>query len=114
MGCKPLLKTTLCDTDHTIPRDLDIWEYTTLPHQPTVPHTFVLEPGLKIYKIYNGYWFWGRPSNEELWQDLRAVSQKVRPDWDLGAPGLREAWEASDKSHFYPYEGDRWWQGAGT
>jgi len=51
--------TFLSDADHTIPRDLEIWEYTTLPHQPTVPHTFVLEPGLKIYKMYIGYWFWG-------------------------------------------------------
>ncbi len=102
--------TFLSDKDHTIPRDLDIWEYTTLPHQPTIPHTVVLEPGLKIYKIYNGYWFWGRPSAEELWQDLRAVGQKVRPDWDLGAPGLREAWDAGDKSRFYPYEGERWWR----
>jgi len=91
---------------------VDLWEYTTLPHQPTVPHTFVLEPGLKVYKVYNGYWFWGRPSTEELWQDLRAVSRKVRPDWDLGAPGLREEWDAGDKRRFYPYEGERWWQAA--
>jgi len=104
--------TFLSDADHTIPRDLDIWEYTTLPRQPTVPHTIVLEPGLKIYKVYNGYWFWGRPSNEELWQDLRAVSREVRPDWDLQAPGLREDWDAGDKSRFYPYEGERWWQRA--
>jgi peroxiredoxin len=106
--------TFLSDAGHTIPRDLDIWEYTTLPHQPTIPHTFVLEPGLKIYKVYNGYWFWGRPSTEELWQDLRAVSRKVRPDWDLGAPGLRAAWDAGDKRRFYPYEGERWWQGQGA
>ena len=24
-----------------------------------IPHVFVLEPGLVIYKIYNGYWFLG-------------------------------------------------------
>jgi hypothetical protein len=26
------------------------------------PHTLVLKPGLVIYSIYKGYWFWGRPS----------------------------------------------------
>ena len=30
--------------------------------QPDDPHVIVLEPGLVIYKIYNGYWFFGRPT----------------------------------------------------
>jgi hypothetical protein len=68
-----------------------------------IPHTFVLEPGLVIYKIYNGYWFWGRPSPEELRLDLREVTRKIRPDWDLSAPGLRENWEGDKKLH-YPYK----------
>ena len=54
-------------------------------HDPMIPHTLVLDPGLVIHKIYNGYWFWGRPSPEDLRQDLREVTRKVRPDWDLGA-----------------------------
>lgn len=84
-------------------KDLDIQEYTDSHHDPMIPHTFVLEPGLRIFKIYNGYWYWGRPSVEELRQDLRAVTQKIRPDWDLGAPGLREAWQLGQKEKFYPY-----------
>ena len=28
---------------------------------------------------------------------------KVRPDWDLSAPGLREKWDAGDHDGFYPY-----------
>jgi hypothetical protein len=24
-----------------------------------IPHTFVLEPGLRIFSIYNGYWYLG-------------------------------------------------------
>jgi hypothetical protein len=28
---------------------------------------------------------------------------KVRADWDLGKPGLREAWDLGDKSSFWPY-----------
>jgi hypothetical protein len=58
-------------------------------------------PGLVIHKIYNGYWFWGRPSVEDLRHDLRAVTREIRPDWDLGTPGLRDAWNAGDLSHFH-------------
>ena len=55
----------------------------------------MLKPGLIIHRIYNGYWFWGRPSVVDLWHDLRAVTTEIRPDWDLSTPGLREAWNAA-------------------
>jgi len=29
------------------------------------------------------------------------VSSELRPDWDLSAPGLREAWDAEDHSRFH-------------
>jgi hypothetical protein len=29
---------------------------------------------------------------------------ETRPDWDLGAPGLREAWEAGDFSSFHGWD----------
>jgi len=32
--------------------------------------------------------------------DLRAVLQTVRPDFDLGAAGLREAWDRGDRDMF--------------
>jgi peroxiredoxin len=35
--------------------------------------------------------------------DLRAVTEKVRPDWDISAPAQREAWERGDKTAFWPY-----------
>jgi hypothetical protein len=66
-----------------------------------IPHTLVLKPGLVIHSIYNGYWFWGRPSVVDLWRDLRAVTREIRPDWDLSTPGLREAWNAGDFSRFH-------------
>jgi hypothetical protein len=56
-----------------------------------IPHTIVLEPGLVIYKIYNGYWYFGQPTPEELRQDLRAVTMKCRPDWDITKPELKAA-----------------------
>ena len=33
--------------------------------------------------------------------DLRTVMSEVRPDWDLSAPGLREAWDKGDLSRFH-------------
>jgi peroxiredoxin len=95
--------TFLSDAGRKVQKDLDIQEYTDPYHDPMIPYTLVLEPGLVVYTIYNGYWFWGRPSTDDLRRDLREVTRKVRPDWDPTAPGLREAWDAGDKSKFYPY-----------
>lgn len=39
------------------------------------PYTFVLCPNLTIYKIYNGWFFVGRPTLEDLRLDLRAIMQ---------------------------------------
>jgi peroxiredoxin len=96
--------TFLSDAGRKMQKDLQIQEYTDPHHDPMIPHTFVLKPGLVIYRIYNGYWFWGRPSFEELRRDLREVTRQIRPDWDLAAPGLREAWDAGDHSMHHPYQ----------
>jgi len=45
----------------------------------------------------------GNPGAEDLRRDLREVTMKIRSDWDLGKPGLREAWDRGDKSAFWPY-----------
>ena len=58
--------TFLSDPDRTVQKDLDIAEYTDPEHNPMIPHTLVLKPGLIIHRIYNGYWFWGRPSVIDL------------------------------------------------
>ena len=71
-----------------------------------IPHTLVLKPGLIIHSIYNGYWFCGRPSIVDLWHDLRAATSEIRPDWDLGTPGLREAWNAGDLPAFHGWNKD--------
>jgi peroxiredoxin len=97
--------TFLSDAGRKIQKDLEIQEYTDPHHDPMIPHTLVLEPGLVIHSVYNGYWFWGRPSTDELRRDLRDVTRKIRPDWELTAPGLREAWDAGDHSRHHPYEG---------
>jgi peroxiredoxin len=96
--------TFLSDAERIVQKDLDIQEYTDPENDPLIPHTLVLKPGLVIHSIYNGYWFWGRPSVAELRHDLRAVTREIRPDWDLSAPGLREAWDAGDRAPFHGYE----------
>jgi len=93
----------LSDARRIVQKELDIAEYTDPDHNPMIPHTIVLEPGLVIYKIYMGYWFFGRPTVEDLRQDLRAVTKKCRPDWDITKPELKAAWAQGRTELFYPY-----------
>jgi len=95
--------TFLSDAGRMVQKDLDIAEYTDAAHNPMIPHTMVLEPGLVVYKIYMGYWFFGRPTLEDLRQDLRAVLKKCRPDWDITGAQLKAAWGRGEKDRFYPY-----------
>ena len=93
----------LSDPGRKVQKDLDIAEYTDPTHNPMIPHTIVLEPGLVVFKIYNGYWYFGRPTIEELRHDLRSVLQKCRPDWDITKPELKMAWDRGEKTRFFPY-----------
>jgi hypothetical protein len=94
----------LSDPGRIVQKDLEIQEYTDSENDPMIPHTLVLKPGLVIHGIYNGYWFWGRPSFVDLWHDMRDVGREIRPDWDLDAPGLREAWEKGERSPFHGFD----------
>jgi peroxiredoxin len=98
----------LADPGRTVQKDLDIVEYTDPVHDPMIPHTFVLAPALKIWAIYNGYWYWGRPTVAELHRDLCEVMRAHRRDFDLSAPGLREAWDRGQREQFLvtPVEGE--------
>ncbi len=95
----------LSDAHKTVQHELDIAEYTDPRHEPMVPHTIMLEPGLVVFAVYNGYWYWGRPTPEEVRRDFREMTRRCRPDWDLSDPELRRAWEAGEKDRFYPYRG---------
>jgi len=95
--------TFLSDSGRMIQKDLDIAEYTDPVHNPMLPYTIVLEPGLVVFKIYNGYWYFGRPTLEELRQDLRALTKKCRPDWDITDAEHKAAWSRGEKDSFYPY-----------
>lgn len=87
--------TFLSDENLEVQRTLDIKEYTDPQHNATVPYTLVLAPGLVIDKVYVGYWFWGRPSPYQLWQDLGDLLRRIKPDFDPTTPEARAAWEAS-------------------
>ncbi len=75
--------TFLADVDGRYVAELDLLETTDTVHRPYVPSVFTLRPDLRIHAVYNGYWFWGRPSNEQLRGDLREITRALRPDWDV-------------------------------
>ena len=62
---------------------LDLRETTDTVHHPYRPAAFSLYPDLRVHAAYNGYWYLGRPTHEELRQDLRRIAQQLRPDWEL-------------------------------
>jgi peroxiredoxin len=87
----------LADADLEAQTTFDIREYTDPHHPATVPHTVILGPGLTVDKVYVGYWFWGRPSPFQLWQDLADLARRTYGDFDPTVPAVREAWEASQR-----------------
>ena len=66
-----------------LPR-LGLLETTDTEHHPYRPAVFTLFPDLTVHAAYDGYWWWGRATMEELRADLRTISASVRPDWELG------------------------------
>jgi peroxiredoxin len=67
-----------------LPR-LGLLEGTDTLHHPYRPAGFTLFPDLTIHRAYNGYWFWGRATMEELRQDMRTITRRVRADWEVPA-----------------------------
>lgn len=77
----------LSDHDRAAIKTLDIVEVTNTEHgDVAVPYSFSLGPDLKIHRVYNGWWFVGRPTVEELRQDLRAIMQAYRSDYSYVPP----------------------------
>ena len=48
-----------------------------------------------VEKVYVGYWFWGRPSPEQLWMDLGELHRRIKDDFDPTVVAVRERWEAA-------------------
>ncbi|MDQ6751360.1 MAG: redoxin domain-containing protein [Actinomycetota bacterium] len=71
----------LSDGDRRWLRHLDLLEETDTLHLPYRPAAFTLHPNLAIHRAYDGNWYWGRPTMEDLRQDMRAISRSVRADF---------------------------------
>ena len=81
----------LSDRERRAIEQLDIVDTSDKRHGLiAIPYTFSVMPDLTVHNIYNGWWYVGRPSVEELRQDLRAMMKKCRSDFDPQArtPGL--------------------------
>jgi len=79
LGCNfPILS----DVEHKVQEELGLHDPTSPNKRPALPCDFVLYPDLTIYKIYNGYWYVGRSSPEDLRVDFREISSQIRSDWD--------------------------------
>lgn len=85
----------LADVDLDVQRTLEIDEYTDPHHAATVPHTLVLAPGLVVDRVYVGYWFWGRPSPYQLWEDLQDLFLRTKADFDPTTEVARAEWAAA-------------------
>lgn len=96
----------LYDEERIVQKDLDIKEYTDTAHDVMIPHTLVLGRGLEVVRVFNGYYYWGRPSMAELHAELRDLARRTYRDWDITDPELRRKWDSGDKSDFYPYGPD--------
>ena len=86
--------TFLCDPDRRAIGELDIVEQTAPGFEHglvALPYTFSLFPDLTIHRIYNGWWFVGRPTLEELRQDMRAIMERCRDDYVYRPPATTPA-----------------------
>ena len=83
--------TFLSDYERKAIRQLDIVEVTAPDFKyglVALPFSFSLAPDLTIHSIYDGWWFVGRPTLEELRQDLRALMKACREDYHYDGPSL--------------------------
>lgn len=71
----------LLDTDRKLLHELEMTDTTDPAHgEVFIPYTFMLDKDRTIYKIYNGWWFLGRPTVEEVRMDLRMLMSRCE-DW---------------------------------
>jgi hypothetical protein len=78
--------TFLCDPDRVYMDELGLLETTDTVHHPYLPAAFTLGPDLEVHRSYNGYWYFGRPTHEELRRDMREITMAIREDWEPPTP----------------------------
>src|SRR4028119_221931 len=75
----------LSDETREVIRSIDILDETEGEYAYVAqPYTFVLCPDLTIHRVYDGWFFVGRPTLEELRHDLRAIME-TRSDYHYEA-----------------------------
>jgi peroxiredoxin len=78
--------TFLSDPEREVQTELRLRETTDTLNDPYVPAVVVIGPDLCVHAAYNGYWYWGRPTQDELVRHLRDISRLLRPDWEPPTP----------------------------
>ncbi len=72
----------LSDEDRRVAEELDLLELTDERHRPYLPFTFLLDSGLRIRRIWCGFWYWGNPTPDELRLALREITRAEQPTFD--------------------------------
>jgi peroxiredoxin len=75
--------TFLSDSERRWLSRLPLLEGTDTVHHPYRPAAFTLFPDLTIHAAFNGYWFWGRATMQELRLEMRAITREIREDWEV-------------------------------
>ncbi len=79
----------LMDPDRRLLYELEMVDRTDPVHgEVYIPYTFILDRDRTIYNIYNGWWYLGRRTVEEIRMDLRAVMSQ-RYDWVYPGDGRK-------------------------
>jgi len=73
--------TFLSDADRAWQARLGLRETTDTVNDPYAPAVFSLFADLTVHRAYDGYWFLGRPTAEQLRTDLREIQSQIRADW---------------------------------
>ena len=72
--------TFLSDPDRTVLAQTGLVETTDTEHEPYAPYAWLLLPDLTITAAWNGYWYWGRPTAEEIRLGFRDALRTVHSD----------------------------------
>lgn len=96
------MKPKSCSPHLTRTKERDVCELTSSPA------LFFLTTSCRITRASTAsfpsyYWFFGRPTLEELRQDMRIALRKCRPDWEISTAELKAAWQRGEKDRFFPY-----------
>ena len=78
--------TFLSDEDRTLIKQINILDDTEGEYAYVAqPYTFVLRPDLTIHKIYNGWFYVGRPTINELRLDMRTIMEETFSNYSYEA-----------------------------